>query len=110
LKGIPLGEWRQLEAEEMNEIMMAIKDSSSTAKPKSNSGDSKIQHQEPRRKTMDRPMTSSKPTKTDRTSNPNPKSKELRGGYASQAARKTNPSRSASNTKGNRTSGKSGKR
>ena len=110
LKGIPLGEWRQLESEEMTEIMMAIENSSSTVKPKSNSGDSKTQHQEPRRKTMDRQISGSKPSKTDRTSNPNPKSKELRGGYAGQAGKKTNPSRSASNAKGNRTSGKSGKR
>ncbi len=84
LKGIPTGEWRPLTPHEMTEIMDAIANSSSTAEP---SG----KNQEPRTKTKDtkpknpgsgaaRPAQRSSAAKQmDRATNPNPKSKALRG-------------------------------
>ena len=67
LKGLPIGEWRQLKQDEMDQIMADIANSSSTQ-------ESRTKSQKPRAKTPERETK-----KPDRSSNPNPKSKELRG-------------------------------
>jgi 23S rRNA pseudouridine2604 synthase len=73
LKGLPIGEWRQLQPDEMEQIMADIANSSSTQ-------ESRTKSQEPRPQTLERGIQNSKPSKkTDRSTNPNPKSKELRG-------------------------------
>jgi 23S rRNA pseudouridine2604 synthase len=89
LKGIPLGEWRQLQANEMEEIMEVIATSSSDIEPKAKS-------QEPRAKTTKSATSnyrsdarSPKPKVVDRSANPNPKSKELRGGGSSVVKKKS---------------------
>jgi len=107
LKGIPLGEWRQLQPEEMEEIMDAIANSTSTVEPR-------IKSHESRPKTPDRGTRSPthqpstfKPSNADRSANPNPKSKELRGG---QSASKRNDSPRGGKSFGNLGSRKSGRR
>ncbi len=111
LKGLPLGEWRQLEANEMKQIMADIAHSSSEAKSKNQHSGPKNQvsgtrFSEKRVQVQEKPK-SSKST-SDRSSNPNPKSKELRSGSGNSNGRK-NPKMS-----GNRSStqnrGKSGRR
>ena len=85
LKGIPPGEWRQLEQHEIAEIMNAIADSSSEAHPPKGDVKSakpakptKPSNQNPDRRTP-APERSKAAKQMDRTTNPNPKSKELRG-------------------------------
>lgn len=111
LKGLPLGEWRQLGADEMKQIMADIAHSSSEAKSKNQHAAPKNQvsgtrFSEKRVQVQEKPK-SSKST-SDRSSNPNPKSKELRSGSGNSNGRK-NPKMS-----GNRSStqnrGKSGRR
>ena len=111
LKGIPLGEWRQLEPSEMEQIMEAIANSSSEARTKS---------QEPRAKTIDqRPKNSGQRApstvgtkKPDRSSVANPKSRELRSNSSSSSVKKggvpknNKPSSSSSGNKGNSKSGR----
>ncbi len=117
LKGLPLGEWRQLENEEMNQIMDAVANSSSTqeSKPKS---------QEPKTKTSDRGTRSAKPqtfqtskskpaAKADRSANSNPKSRELRTNSSSSSVKKGGVAKNnkpSSSSFGNRGNSKSGKR
>lgn len=96
LKGIPLGEWRQLEQSEMQQIMTAIENS--TSEPKTRSQETKNKSQEPRvrpagnasNRTGQRAATSPA-KKADRSANPNPKSKELRGGGQSSSKRNDSP-------------------
>ena len=112
LKGIPLGEWRQLEPAEMEQIMSAISNSKSEVntkqQPVSNKG------KEPRAKSQDsRPETRNAKRQTsnikpDRSANPNPKSKELRG--SSQSNLKRNDSPWGGKSFGNSGGRKSGKR
>ena len=119
LKGIPLGEWRQLHDEEMEEIMTAIENSTSTAEPRTKNQESRQKNQESRTKTSEnRPnitgqrTPSSTAKKTDRTSNPNPKSRDLRTNSSSSSVKKggvvknTKPSSTSSKSKGNNKFGK----
>ena len=99
LKGLPLGEWRQLQPEEISQIMTAIENSSSTEEASINKGkkpEIRTKSQEPRAKTSEREIKSSAATKKlDRASNPNPKSKELRGQSNSSAGKKDGFTRNA---------------
>jgi 23S rRNA pseudouridine2604 synthase len=119
LKGIPLGEWRQLHDEEMEEIMTAIENSTSTAEPRTKNQESRQKNQESRTKTSEnRPnitgqrTPSSTAKKTDRTSNPNPKSRDLRTNSSSSSVKKggvvknTKPSSTSSKSRGNNKFGK----
>lgn len=121
LKGLPLGEWRQLQPEEISQIMTAIENSSSTEEASINKGkkpeirtksqESRTKNQESRAKTSERETKSSAATKKlDRASNPNPKSKELRGQSGSSAGKKDGFTRNTRPSSGNRANGKSGKR
>ena len=106
LKGIPLGEWRQLEQSEMQQIMTSIANSSSEASNKRQAVSNKAQNakHEPRNAKQ---KTQNPERKTDRSANPNPKSKELRGGGQSSSKRNDSPrgGKSFGNT-GNRKSGR----
>jgi 23S rRNA pseudouridine2604 synthase len=114
LKGLPLGEWRQLQPEEISQIMTAIENSSSTEEASINRGkkpEIRTKSQELRIKTSEREIKSSASTKkSDRSSNPNPKSKELRGQSSNSAGKKDGFSRNARPSSGNRGNGKPGKR
>jgi len=93
LKGIPLGEWRQLESREITEIMNAI--ANSTSEAQSSKGDSKSAkpanpkptNQNTERRTPS-PERSKAAKQMDRASNTNPKSKELRGQSAGSPMKK----------------------
>ena len=77
LKGLPLGEWRPLEPHEMNEIMESIANSSSTVKNQ-NSNVKDVKASKPRgAKTVFEAAPAAR-KKADRSSNPNPKSRDLR--------------------------------
>ena len=112
LKGIPPGEWRQLQPEEMTQIMTAIENSSSTVEPGTKSKEQRVKSQEPRQKTPERGSQSSKSTKPDRSSNPNPKSRELRGNSSSSSGKRTGSPKyiKPSSGGGNRGNGKPTKR
>lgn len=104
LKGLPLGEWRQLEPSEMDQIMTAIANSSSDVPTKSQVHETKGGGQDSRSKTPKSPSAhskfehkSSKPKLTDRSGVSNPKSKELRGG-GKTAAKKNTGSHSGRNS------------
>jgi 23S rRNA pseudouridine2604 synthase len=83
LKGIPTGEWRPLTPHEMTEIMGAIANSSSTAEPsKTKEQGQKTKDAKPKNPGSGaaRPAQRSSAAKQmDRATNPNPKSKALRG-------------------------------
>lgn len=113
LKGLPLGEWRMLDEQEMKELMMAIADSSSDAavppskgspmpaRPKTNSGSSKPSGRKPDAKPN--------PTKnTERSSHFNPKAKELRGSSGSSKSSSGKGGRGGNS--GNRSQRNSGRR
>ncbi len=86
LKGIPLGEWRQLEPNEMKEIMSAIASSSSEHKSANKVQKTEVKASNPPH-SKHKPLTqTTKPT--DRSANPNPKSKELRGQSSNFASKK----------------------
>ena len=113
LKGIPLGEWRQLEPNEMEQIMAAIENSSSTAEPRT-----KNQEQRPKTKgnipTRTGQRAPSLPAKKiDRSSNLNPKSRDLRTNSSSSSVKRGGVAKNAkpsSSSYGGRGNGKSGKR
>ncbi|MDO9153009.1 MAG: 23S rRNA pseudouridine(2604) synthase RluF [Paludibacter sp.] len=85
LKGIPPGEWRPLDSTEIGHIMALIAHSSSTneSKVKNLSTASKtkpLKRESIKVKTQTPQLSNSKPAnKIDRSTHPNPKSKELRG-------------------------------
>ena len=124
LKGIPIGEWRQLEPNEMNEIMAAISKSSSTEEASINRGKkqevrSKNPEREPRtaegdtKRTPQRAPSSGTAKKPDRSSNPNPKSRELRERSSNSNGKRTGSAKNIKPSSGSfdrRGSGKSGKR
>jgi len=119
VKGIPLGEWRQLEANEMNEIMAAIAKSSSTEEASINRGkrqevrgkEKEVRNEErgtrnaergtqtaergtqtaesETKKTGQRAPSSSSVKKPSRSSNANPKSRELRERSSNSNGKKT---------------------
>jgi 23S rRNA pseudouridine2604 synthase len=105
LKGLPVGEWRQLEPVEMTEIMSAIENSSSESRTRS---------QEPRTKSQDNRQRNlergNSIKKTDRSSNPNPKSRELRSKSSSSSAKKGGVAKKVKPTSGSFGNRKSGKR
>jgi len=109
LKGIPMGEWRQLDPEEMEQIMTSIANSSSTAESKTRSQESKpkTKGNPPGRTAQRAPSTPAK--KVDRSSNPNPKSRDLRTNSSSSSGKKGGVAKNVkpfSNSSGSRRSGK----
>lgn len=117
LKGLPAGEWRQLQPNEMAQIMAAIANSSSTQEISVK----KIKNQEPRTKNQELRSNIAKSgtrshesgTRTtkpsDRSSNPNPKSRELRNQSSNANGKKTGSAKHvkpSSSNFGNRKSGK----
>ena len=97
LKGLPIGEWRQLQPDEMDQIMADIANSSSTQ-------EIRIKNQEPRAKTPE--LETKKP---DRSANPNPKSRDLRVNSSSSSGKKGGSAKNvkpSSGSSGNRKSGK----
>ncbi|NDP19601.1 MAG: 23S rRNA pseudouridine(2604) synthase RluF [Paludibacter sp.] len=113
LKGIPLGEWRQLQPDEMDQIMKEISDSSSEPLPPKNGLKTENRNTKLGTRNPKLGMQNSKLSKkTDRSDNPNPKSKELRGNSNANSA-KTSFSRggkSSSGSYGNKAGGKSGRK
>lgn len=91
LKGIPTGEWRPLQPHEMDEIMTAIANSTSTEE----ASITKKQANKPAENTK-KPLQGQRPTaqrstaakQMDRSTNPNPKSKALRGTSSSVSDKK----------------------
>jgi 23S rRNA pseudouridine2604 synthase len=124
LKGLPIGEWRQLEPNEISEIMTAISTSSSTEEASINKGKkqevrSKNPEREPRttkgetKRTPQRAPSSGTAKKPDRSSNPNPKSRELRERSSNSNGKRTGSAKNIKPSSGSfdrRGSGKSGKR
>ncbi len=110
LKGLPIGEWRQLEPAEMEQIMTAIADSSSVVEPRVKSQESRTKSQEKKPKLFERKTTTSKPTKSDRSANPNPKSRDLRTNSSSSSVKKGGVSKNVKPSSGSFGSRKSGKR
>ncbi|HEY5591980.1 MAG TPA: 23S rRNA pseudouridine(2604) synthase RluF [Paludibacter sp.] len=95
LKGIPTGEWRQLEPREISDIMYAIANSTSDHQPPKVDSKSakhtkpgKPATQNPERTTRN-PERSKAAKQMDRSTNPNPKSKELRGQSGSTGYQKS---------------------
>jgi 23S rRNA pseudouridine2604 synthase len=113
LKGLPLGEWRQLEAEEMNQIMEAIANSKSDA-PKPPKGGSKSHTDatpSPKLQTRNaKHKTANAERKPDRSANPNPKSRELRSNSSSSSVKKGGVAKNVKPSSGSFGNRKSGKR
>lgn len=83
LKGLPTGDWRTLEEDEMESIYKAIEHSSSTQEASTNSKIPKKIEQKIHSKPAPRnsvPTAATKKSSGTKTPNSNPKSKELRGG------------------------------
>ena len=130
LKGLPVGEWRQLEPNEMKEIMAAIENSTSTEEGSINRGkrqEVRSKEQEVRGKSAERGTPnvehgvrnsssfsdSRPPKKTARSSNPNPKSRDLRERSSNSNGKKTGTTKNikpSSTSFGSRGNSKSGKR
>jgi len=132
LKGIPIGEWRQLEENEMNEIMAAISKSSSTEEASINRGKRLEVRNEERgmrneergtrnaergtaepatKNTGQRAPSSSSVKKPNRSSNANPKSRELRERSSNSNGKKTGSTKNikpSSKSFGSRGNSKSG--
>jgi len=124
LKGLPIGEWRQLEPHEMKEIMAAIATSSSTEEASINRGKRQEvrgkEQEEPRAQNTERGTRNAehgtrnaehKPT-NKRSSNPNPKSRELRERSSNSNGKKTGSFKNVKPSSSNsfRGNGKAGKR
>ncbi len=128
LKGLPIGEWRQLEPSEMKEIMTAISTSSSTQEASINRGkrqevsnkigESETQNTKHETRNTEHgtrfSSTSSKPArKPDRSSALNPKSRDLRERSSNSNGKKTGTTKNvkpSSSTFSSRGNGKAGKR
>ena len=90
LKGLPIGEWRQLEQVEMEQIMTAIANSTSeTPKPPKEGLRSAdvIPNSKPGTRNPKR-GTQNPERKPDRLANPNPKSRDLRTNSSSSSGKK----------------------
>ena len=113
LKGLPVGEWRQLLPEEMAQIMTDIANSSSEANSNKQQATG-TKRQEPKTKNSAQRAPASAPSKkTDRASNPNPKSRDLRSNSSSSSGRKNGYAKHAkpsSGTFANKANGKSGRK
>ena len=108
VKGIPVGEWRQLQPEEMEQIMAAIANSSSTQETsgkKTKSQDTKPPKQESA--TAQRAPKSVPTKRPDRSAGLNPKSRELRSqssnanGKKSGSAKNIKPTSTTYKNRGN---------
>ena len=90
VKGIPVGEWKQLQPEEMEQIMAAIANSSSTQEAsgkKTKSPDTKaLKPENNRAQRSPKSVTTKKP---DRSAGLNPKSIELRSQSSNSNGKKT---------------------
>ncbi len=117
LKGLPLGEWRQLQSEEMNQILTMIENSKSetpkprsaelTSKPKGDLKSGTTQKIEHGTRNTERKTQNVKP---NRTSNPNPKSRDLRTNSSSSSVKKGGVAKKVKPTSGSFRNRKSGKR
>jgi len=115
LKGLPLGEWRQLETEEMNQIMDAIANSTSEVNGKRQEATNKPQAQKvsspkPGIRSPKTQTSNSKPSKADRSANPNPKSRDLRTNSSSSSVKKGGVAKNVKPSSGSFGNRKSGKR
>jgi len=126
LKGIPIGEWRQLEHNEMNEIMAAVSKSSSTEEASFNRGKRQEGRNEERgmrneergtpnvEKGTQKPEPETQNTeRKKRPSNANPKSRELRERSSNSNGKKTGASKNikpSSKSFGSRGNGKAGRK
>jgi len=114
IKGIPIGEWRQLEQHEIEEILKAIENSSSTQEASTS-----------RKSASDKPANTPKSSKSsqrttgersaaakqmDRSTNPNPKSKDLRGNSGNKKTGSARSGRPASGNSGSHGKSRSAKR
>jgi 23S rRNA pseudouridine2604 synthase len=110
LKGIPLGEWRQLQEEEMEQIMEAIANSTSAPKPPKGGSRSAEAISNTKHETRNtKHKTANTERKPDRSSNPNPKSRDLRTNSSSSSGKKGGVAKNikpSSGSFGNRKSGK----
>ena len=113
LKGLPLGEWRQLETEEMNQIMDAIVNSTSES-GKQQAASNKPQAQ---KASSLKPGTRNSKLKTqnserkpDRSANANPKSRDLRTNSSSSSVKKGGVAKNVKPSSGSFGNRKSGKR
>lgn len=82
LKGIPTGEWRPLQPHEMDEIMTAIANSTSTEEAsvtKKQANKTTENNKKPLQGQRPAAQRSTAAKQMDRSTNPNPKSKALRG-------------------------------
>jgi len=111
LKGLPIGEWRQLQQDEMEQIMAAIANSTSET-PKPTKGSSRSAEAIPNSKFQTRNTkhkTANLERKPDRSANPNPKSRDLRVNSSSSSGKKGGSAKNvkpSSGSSGNRKSGK----
>ncbi|HLP04810.1 MAG TPA: 23S rRNA pseudouridine(2604) synthase RluF [Paludibacter sp.] len=116
LKGLPLGEWRQLEPREMELILKAVENSSSTQEASTGKGkkpDTKggVQKHVPvaNKNSGLRAPSSPSTKKSDRSAATNPKSRDLRSQSSNSNAKKHgSPKHQKSSASGTR--GKSGRR
>ena len=109
LKGIPLGEWRQLEPAEMEQIMADIANSKSEVSTKRQAVSTKSQNPKSGIRNPKTQNSNSKPSKADRSANPNPKSRDLRTNSSSSSVKKGGVAKNnkpSSGSFGNRKSGK----
>jgi len=113
LKGLPVGEWRQLEPEEMEQIMTSIANSTSEASSKQQAVSNKPQVQKVSSPNSGmrnpKPKTQNSELKPDRSTNPNPKSRDLRTNSSSSSVKKGGVAKNvkpSSNSFGNRKSGR----
>ena len=96
LKGLPVGEWRQLESEEMDQIMAATTNSKSEVSSKQQAASGKQPTTSSKRQiaiTISETRNTKRGTqnterKPDRSSNSNPKSRELRTNSSSSNGKK----------------------
>lgn len=111
LKGLPTGEWRLIEGDELEEINLAIADSASvkSAITKKNLATKTNQATKVQDKSsVNKPVFQASPSgatnrKTDRSAVTNPKSRELRNKQAVSKGQKSSPGKSrSSNFKSNR--------
>jgi 23S rRNA pseudouridine2604 synthase len=109
LKGLPLGEWRQLEAEEMNHIMDAIANSTSVAPKPPKKGLRSATASQNFKPEMRNPKPGTRNTKRE-TPNANPKSRELRSNSSSSSVKKGGVAKNVKPSSGSFGNRKSGKR
>jgi len=122
LKGLPLGEWRQLEPAEMEQIMTGIANSTSEVSGKQQVTSSKqqtvsgkqqaasVKQQKPQATNFKPEQRSAKSAKPDRSSNPNPKSRELRSNSSSSSVKRVGAPKNVKPSSGSFGNRKSGKR